>query len=630
MVVPGNIQLSVPAWREHWVNFDVAPSLRRTDMGDGDFAIETRVDLNAGSTQQNYEFDLMIGFDQYDQLWLSADANGNLGIIRSGTEEVSYPGNHGLPLSLRIEKAGDQYTFLYKADAGDDWTTLGVRTITTPAAYVGVQVRTFYTTTSNAIFDVDSFRLEYSSPTPDVVVDEFDGAELDPAWEWYVNPATWSLTADPGHFQFTVPYWLHHVVAAPPVDSAPSLRRTDMGDGDFAIESRVDRGAGSALNNYALSVMVGYDQYDQLWCRVNADGSVRLTRLGYTTPASIPSSNLPLTLRLEKHGDQYTCMYKADPTDNWTTIATVIVDRPVAYVGVEVRTDRPAASPQDAIIDVDYFRLEKPLAGTPTATSTPSPAATDTSIPADTLTPTDTLVPTESMTPSETWTPFDTLTPTFILTPSLTLVPSATATSIPFGPITIDYAYDSLYRLTATDYSTGEFYHYTYDTVGNRLTAQTHLETNAYVYDNANRLTSVDSVSYTWDNNGNLLNDGTSTYAYDSANRLISIVNPQSSIVNRYNGLGDRYQQSVNSQTTTYALDLNAGLTQVLDDGENTYLYGLGRILQTNNSTDEYFLGDALGSVRQLVDGGEIVLAKSYTPYGEVMSTAGSGVSAFA
>ena len=64
---------------------------------------------------------------------------------------------------------------------------------------------------------------------------------------------------------------------------------------------------------------------------------------------------------------------------------------------------------------------------------------------------------------------------------------------------------------------------------------------STYVYDAANRLTSVDGPStgsgqatYTWDANGNtstssvhcLLNDGVSTYAYDSANRLISVTGP--------------------------------------------------------------------------------------------------------
>ena len=45
-----------------------------------------------------------------------------------------------------------------------------------------------------------------------------------------------------------------------------------------------------------------------------------------------------------------------------------------------------------------------------------------------------------------------------------------------------------------------------------------------------------------------------------------------------YNGLGDRLSQTVNSVTTNYTLDMATGLTQVLADGTNTYLDGLGRI----------------------------------------------------
>jgi hypothetical protein len=68
--------------------------------------------------------------------------------------------------------------------------------------------------------------------------------------------------------------------------------------------------------------------------------------------------------------------------------------------------------------------------------------------------------------------------------------------------------------------------------------------------------------------------------------------------------------------TTTYTLDLAAGLTQVLSDGTDTYLYGNGRIAQYDASGAQYFLNDALGSVRQLVDAdGEVLLAQSYEPY---------------
>ncbi len=68
-----------------------------------------------------------------------------------------------------------------------------------------------------------------------------------------------------------------------------------------------------------------------------------------------------------------------------------------------------------------------------------------------------------------------------------------------------------------------------------------------------------------------------------------------------YDGLGDGTQQTVSGTTTTYVNDLSTSLTQVLDDGTESYIFGLGRLAQVNDSTGavEYFLGDALASVRQ-------------------------------
>lgn len=94
-----------------------------------------------------------------------------------------------------------------------------------------------------------------------------------------------------------------------------------------------------------------------------------------------------------------------------------------------------------------------------------------------------------------------------------------------------------------------------------------------------------------------------------------------------YNGLGDRLTQN----GVNYTLDLNAGLTQVLSDGTNTYLYGLGRIAEYQGSASEYYLGDALGSVRQLTNAqGNLTLTQAYAPYGEVTMSAGNGTSPFA
>jgi hypothetical protein len=55
--------------------------------------------------------------------------------------------------------------------------------------------------------------------------------------------------------------------------------------------------------------------------------------------------------------------------------------------------------------------------------------------------------------------------------------------------------------------------------------------------------------------------------------------------------------------TTNYALDLNAGLTQVLADGSSAYLYGNGRIAQYQTAM-QYFGADALnGSTISPSDG---------------------------
>ena len=97
----------------------------------------------------------------------------------------------------------------------------------------------------------------------------------------------------------------------------------------------------------------------------------------------------------------------------------------------------------------------------------------------------------------------------------------------------------------------------------------------------------------------------------------------------RCNGLGDRLQETVNSQTTSFTMDLNTGLTQALSDGTNDYLYGLDRIAQVNTAT-KYFLGDALGSVRQMTDAtGAITYARSYDPYGVAAQSGGASQTAY-
>jgi RHS repeat-associated protein len=206
----------------------------------------------------------------------------------------------------------------------------------------------------------------------------------------------------------------------------------------------------------------------------------------------------------------------------------------------------------------------------------------------------------------------------------------------------ITYTYDHLYRLTDADYSTGETFAYGYDAVGNR-TVQTQTITSTtvttYTYDDANRLDYYyedgDQTDLAWDNNGNLLTQGTSVYTWDAANRLVSADVDGVVSTFAYNGLGQRTSQTVGGVTTEYVLDVAGGLPEVIvatTGGASTYYVQIqGQILaQQDSSAWAYALPGHLGSVRQLTNaGGQVTLAQSYDPFGVLFEAAGSGASGF-
>ena len=105
-----------------------------------------------------------------------------------------------------------------------------------------------------------------------------------------------------------------------------------------------------------------------------------------------------------------------------------------------------------------------------------------------------------------------------------------------------------------------------------------------------------------------------------------------------YNALGDRLRQTVDGVPTPYTVDpsaslragLAAGLTQVLSAGGTAYLYGNGRIGEEQPGGRAYHLPDALGSLRQLADSSaNVTLARTYEPFGDPLSTVGTGTSIY-
>jgi YD repeat-containing protein len=195
----------------------------------------------------------------------------------------------------------------------------------------------------------------------------------------------------------------------------------------------------------------------------------------------------------------------------------------------------------------------------------------------------------------------------------------------------VQYAYDSIYRLTNETITVGATVKgvgYTFDPVGNRLSRESSVpgvSTESHAFDANDRLTSD-----TYDANGNTLLgtvadpiSGTLsqvTEHYDFEDRLISHNNGQVQIV--YDGDGNRARKTVAGITTYFLVDdLNpTGYAQVLEeltspspaDGSLTpvvtrvYTYGLQRISEDQLIENEWkssFYGyDGSGSVRNLTD----------------------------
>ncbi len=234
------------------------------------------------------------------------------------------------------------------------------------------------------------------------------------------------------------------------------------------------------------------------------------------------------------------------------------------------------------------------------------------------------------------------------------------ATPPPVGElttVTITYTYDSLYRVTDVVYSTGEEFHYQYDEVGNTTVYTRQLAgltvVTRYEYNDANQLTTAQADNdptlwhYLYDNNGSLTDvipngttpaNGARRYSYDAAMRLVKAelqngteYQPQAEMM--YDGLGNRRSMTGwkdgLSATTEYALDLASGggvLTASAEGQVTAFLYAGGDPLGELTASWAFYLRDGQNTPRQLVDiDGQVTLARTYTPWGEVLDQRGTG-----
>jgi RHS repeat-associated protein len=145
------------------------------------------------------------------------------------------------------------------------------------------------------------------------------------------------------------------------------------------------------------------------------------------------------------------------------------------------------------------------------------------------------------------------------------------------------------------------------------------------VYNPANRITSWDGTTFTWDPAGNLTSNGATSYTWNARGELATVSDGSSTWNHTYDGMGGRI--GIDNATTAQ---------QWLFDGPNpiveytdgivtaTLLDGLGmdaHHTRTTGGVETNYLTDLVGTTLSLADSTGITSDYAYTPYGQTTST---------
>lgn len=211
-----------------------------------------------------------------------------------------------------------------------------------------------------------------------------------------------------------------------------------------------------------------------------------------------------------------------------------------------------------------------------------------------------------------------------------------TSLTLPNG-VTVGYGYDQASELTAIQYQSSSAalgnLAYTYDLAGRRngvsgSFARTNLPNavTGATYNVNNQLTQWGSASSTYDNNGNLQNDGTNSYSWNSRNQLASM-NGGTDVFN-YDSFGRRVTKSIVGTAESFLYD-GANVVQELQGTNptaNLLTGGIDEVFQRTDSSGTWnLLADALGSTLALSDNtGAIQTQYTYDPFGNTNATGAS------
>jgi len=149
------------------------------------------------------------------------------------------------------------------------------------------------------------------------------------------------------------------------------------------------------------------------------------------------------------------------------------------------------------------------------------------------------------------------------------------------------------------------------------------------LYDNANQLTSRAGTTFTYDNDGNQISDGTTTSSWNARGQLVSSSRSGQNSTYTYDSFGRRIGKTTPSGTTSY---LHNGNNVVQESSGSTITASLLTgatdevFTRTSSGTTRSLLTDRLGSTVATSDSAGVITGEyGYQPYGATTLTGDDG-----
>ncbi|MDR2372753.1 MAG: DUF6259 domain-containing protein [Bifidobacteriaceae bacterium] len=363
---PGNLRLTVPGGRpyDQWIGVDDAPEVSRTDMGNGNFAVETAARLVDFREGDPFTVGLSIRFGSGDVLlWGPTVGVFLLEAVRSGSPQlVSFKGFGASTVFLRAERSGNVFSFFHKFAAADRWIADGqYRPPLAPVASVGLMIKTWTDSGAAVTVDFDYFVWNVGTLASDDGANSGNVQTFGNACTRYVPKYGPLISVPPNIPGQAVPNKNLRILIpdsssfdhSPGVDEAPQLLRADCQADQWTLQT-VLTAVYADPNVYRAGLIVRFAQFDLLYWELTSASRLALGLTGSGDVLSIPYSADRVWLQVTRAQGEYTAWYRETTNDPWVRAGSLSVGSLPVAAGIIAATGSAAA----VAIDFGFLSLE--------------------------------------------------------------------------------------------------------------------------------------------------------------------------------------------------------------------------------------------------------------------------------